>query len=81
MNEEDDFDVILSDLTHVYEEDGKRVTVEIYSDGEGKWILEVLDSKGNSFINEDHFVTEQNALDEFQKDVKENGIDAFIGNA
>ncbi len=80
MTDEEEYDVILSDLTHVYEEDGKSVTVEIYSDGEGKWILEILDKKGNSFIGDEHFETEQSALDQFQSDVKESGIDAFIGN-
>ena len=74
-----DDDPNLSELSHAYEEDGKQVTVEIYGDGEGKWILEILDAKGNSFVGEDLFDTEEDALAEFQKDVKADGIDQFIG--
>ena len=74
-------DPILSELTHVYKEAGKQVTVEIYSDGEGKWIVEILDDRGNSFVGENLFETELDALAEFQKDVKQNGIDFFIGES
>jgi len=34
-----DDDPNLSKFSHIYEENGKRVMVEIYGDGDGKWIL------------------------------------------
>jgi hypothetical protein len=46
MYELNDDDPNLSALSHIYEEDGKRVIVEIYGNGEGKWILEIQDDKG-----------------------------------
>ncbi len=80
MNSEDDYEVKLSALFQTYKEGDKSVEVEIYKgeDDDG-WILEILDGLGNSMISDEMFLTEQQAWDQFVTDVKEDGIDAFIG--
>ena len=40
------------------------VQVEIYSDGEGKWILEIVDEGRTSHVWKEHFDTDQHALAE-----------------
>jgi len=77
--EDEEYAVELSSLSQPYSENGKTVEVEIYKgeDDEG-WILEVLDTKGNSMIAEEMFKTDKEAWDQFVLDVKEEGIDTFI---
>lgn len=41
---------------------GVTVQVEIYADGEGKWILEVVDQEEASHVWDEHFVTDSEAL-------------------
>ena len=60
--------------------DGKTVQVEIYEDGEGAWLLEVVDDYGNSTVWDASFVTDQEALDEVLKTINEDGIDSLIGS-
>ena len=80
--EDDEYEVKLSPLSQAYCENGKTVEVEIYKgeDNEG-WILEILDKQGNSMIAEEMFETDQEAWNQFISDVKEDGIDAFIGGS
>ena len=78
-NEDDDYEVILSPLSYKHVEGDKSVVVEIYrGEDEKRWILEILDIYGNSLIGDELFDTEQQALDEFKKDLKKEGIDYFI---
>ena len=42
MFDDENYEVIHSSLSQDVTRDGKTVSVEIYGDGEGKWILEVL---------------------------------------
>ena len=60
--------------------DGKTVQVDIYGDGEGGWLLEVIDEYGNSSVWDDPFATDQGALDEVLKTISEEGIDSLIGS-
>ncbi len=41
---------------------GVTVQVEIYEDGQGKWILEVVDQEDASHVWSEHFVTDREAL-------------------
>jgi uncharacterized protein len=59
--------------------DGKTVQIEIYEDGDGGWLLEVIDEHGNSTVWEEPFQTDKEALDEVLKDIGEEGIDSLIG--
>jgi len=60
--------------------DGKTVMVDIYEDGEGGWLLEVVDDNGNSTVWDAPFATDREALDEALKTIEEEGIDSLIGS-
>ena len=77
MDEEND--VKFSPLCQVVEQDGKSVEIEIYEDGEGGWILEVIDEHENSTLWDEPFDTDQEALDEALNTIEEEGIDSLIG--
>ena len=68
-----------SSLSQVVERDGRSVEVEIYEDGMGGWLLEVVDEFGNSSVWDQSFETEQDALDEALKTIREEGIESLIG--
>ena len=59
--------------------DGKSLQVEIYSNGDSGWILEVVDQHGNSTVWDDPFSSVQMAMDEVLRDIDENGVDSLIG--
>jgi uncharacterized protein len=59
--------------------DDKTVKVEIYSSGEDGWILEVVDEYGNSTVWDQPFAADDEAIEEFQRTLREEGIDSMIG--
>ena len=59
--------------------DGKTVRIDIYENGEGGWILEVVDEYGNSTVWDDAFASDREALDETLKTIDAEGIDSLIG--
>ncbi|MFT5084984.1 MAG: hypothetical protein ACI9Y1_003041 [Lentisphaeria bacterium] len=67
-----------SPLCQTVESNEKTVQVEIYSDGNGKWLLEVVDEYNNSTVWEDLFPSDQAALDELNDTIKTEGIDCLI---
>lgn len=77
MSEE--IELKMSPLCRKVESNGKSVDVQIYGDGGGKWILEVVDESNNSTVWEDPFLTDQEALDELNDTIKTSGIDCLIG--
>ena len=80
--EDEEYEIKLSPLSQTYSENGKTVEVEIYKGEEDEgWILEVLDKRGNSMIGEEMFKTDREAWDQFVSNVKEEGIDTFIGSS
>jgi predicted YcjX-like family ATPase len=70
-----------SALSRTFSEAGKTLQIEIYADGKGGWLLELIDAHANSTQWEDAFKTEQEALDEGLAAIREEGIDVFIGPA
>ncbi len=68
-----------SSLSQVVERDGRSVKVNIYEDGMGGWLLEIVDEFGNSSVWDQSFETEQDALDEALKTIREEGIESLIG--
>ena len=68
-----------SPLSQSITRDGKTVQVRIYEDGEGGWLLEVLDEHLNSTVWDDPFLSDKDALDEALKAIDEEGIDSLIG--
>lgn len=69
-----------SPLSQLVTRDGKTVQVEIYDDGEGGWLLEVVDEHGNSIVWDASFKSDYDALAEAFKAIDEDGIDSLIGS-
>lgn len=78
MTEDDQYPTH-SPLAQSVTRDGKSVQVEIYDDGEGGWILEVVDEHGNSTVWNAPFHTDREALDEALRTINEEGIYSLIG--
>ena len=78
MTEEDKIP-IHSPLSQPVSRDGKTVRVEIYEDGYGGWLLEVVDEFWNSTVWESVFASDTEALDQAMKTIDEDGIDSLIG--
>jgi len=55
------------------------VRVDIYEDGEGGWLLEVVDEYWNSTVWDEPFASDRAALDEALKTIDEDGIESLIG--
>ena len=69
----------MSPLCQAITNDGRTVQVDIYEGDPGKWILEVVDEFNNSTVWDDQFETDEEALEEVEKTIKEEGIQALIG--
>jgi uncharacterized protein len=61
--------------------DGTSVDVEIYEDGAGSWLLEIVDAFGNSIVWEDAFPTDRAALTEALNTIGTEGIASLVGAA
>ncbi|MPQ68576.1 MULTISPECIES: hypothetical protein [Pseudomonas] len=59
--------------------DGKTVEVQVYEDGEGGWLIEIVDEHWNSTCWENSFETADLAFAEAMRAINEEGIDGFIG--
>ena len=77
MNPEDD--LIDSPLEQTYTEGSDSVDIFIYRMPDTAWTLEVQDVFGNSTVWDDPFDTDQAALDEFFRAIREEGIGSLIG--
>jgi uncharacterized protein len=77
MNEE--YEVKMSPLSQRMQIDGKEIDVQIYEDGEGGWLLEVVDEFNNSTVWDDPFPSDQEAMKELQRAIQEDGVDSLIG--
>ena len=60
----EEFIVIQSPLSQDVTRNGVSARIEIYGDGDGKWILEVVDQANTSHVWDDHFETDREALAE-----------------
>lgn len=76
-----DEEIKMSPLSQRYEEDGQVVYIEIYEDGEGGWLLEIVDEDNNSTMWEDAFDSDEDALAEALAAIEQEGIQALIGPA
>jgi hypothetical protein len=83
MSEEHEQDIELSEHSSEVTHDGITVQVGIYraAGSQDEWTLEVIDADDNSLIWEDTFATEQEAWDEFERAVEEEGIEQLVGPA
>ena len=75
--DDDEFTLVESPLSQRVTRDGVSVDVEIYGNGAGQWILEVVDAQNTSHVWNEHFATDQLALDEALRTIDEDGIDSL----
>jgi hypothetical protein len=73
----EDPQLIESPLSHVVEEDGVSVEVCIYRLENTEWSLEIIAENGTSTVWDDMFPSDEVALAEALKAIKEDGIRAF----
>jgi hypothetical protein len=69
--------LIESPLSRVVEEDGVSVEVCIYRLENTEWSLEIVAENGTSTVWDDMFPSDEAALAEALKAIKEDGITAF----
>ena len=72
--------VIQSALSRTVREDGTEVRIDIYRLETTDWSLEVVDETGASTAWDDLFPTDQAALDEALKTIREEGIRTFLSD-
>lgn len=70
-----------SPLAQSVTRDGKTVQIDIYENGEGGWILEVVDEYWNSVVWDASFASDREALDEALSTIDKDGIDSLIGSS
>ena len=75
-----EFEVKMSPLCQTITRDGRTVQVEIYEDGAGGWLLEVVDEYDNSTVWDDPFKTDEAALTEVLEAIEKEGITCVIGS-
>lgn len=76
---EQDYQLVMSPLCQSVTADGHTIHFEIYRGPDSDWILEAVDSSNNSTVWDDPFVTDQAALDEGLRTIREEGIESLVG--
>jgi uncharacterized protein len=71
--------IVSSGLSTAVTEQGHRLRIDIYRlEHEAVWTLEIINEKGTSTVWEEPFPSDQAALDEFHRTLKEEGVVAFL---
>lgn len=71
-------DFIESPLSQHVTRNGVTVRVDIYGDSDNRWILEIVDAENTSHVWDEHFETDQQALDEALRALDEEPLE-FLG--
>jgi hypothetical protein len=66
------------ELSKEISQKGKKVRVDVYSNGENGWLLEIVDEYWNSTCWEEPFQTAQEAMNEGIIVIETEGIKQFI---
>lgn len=74
---EDELPPVESPLSQRLTRNAITVQVDIYSDGNGKWILEVVDEEQTSHVWDDPFETDHEALAEAIRALEEEPTEFF----
>ena len=77
--DDDEFEVIYSPLCQDLSSGDRTVQIQIYGDGNGKWLLEIEDEFSNSTVWEDPFDTDSAALLEAKKSILKDRVVKYIG--
>jgi hypothetical protein len=76
--DDDEPDFIESPLSQHVTRNGVTVRVDIYGDSDNRWILEIVDAENTSHVWDEHFETDQQALDEALRALDEEPLE-FLG--
>lgn len=79
MSDHEEFEVIYSPLCQEINEQGFPLDIQIYGDGNGKWILEVVDVFNNSTVWDEPFATDAEALAEVHRTIADEGVESLVG--
>lgn len=71
-------DFVESSLSQHVTRNGVTVRVAIYGDASDRWILEIIDAENTSHVWDEHFETEQQALDAALRAIDEEPLE-FLG--
>ena len=74
-----DYQLTISPLCRSITDKGHTVRFEIYRGPDTAWTLEVVDASNNSTVWDDLFATDQAALDEGLRTIREDGIESLVG--
>jgi len=69
----------MSPLCQSVSSGGKLLRIEIYGNGEGRWILEIVDEYNNSTVWDESFETDAAALVEAKKSILRDTASEFVG--
>ena len=75
----DEYELVTSPLSRQLTDKGHTVSVEIYRGADTEWTLEVVDEIGNSTVWDDLFSSDEAALNEALRTVREEGIETLVG--
>ena len=77
----DEYELIMSPLCQSITSEGIDVQIDIYADGDGGWILEVIDGDNNSIVWDEPFKSDKEALKEAVDTIKKEGISSLSKNS
>ena len=69
---EEEIELVVSPLSQIIKNGNQDFNVEIYGNGQGAWILEVVHEDGSSTVWDSTFATDTEALTEAKKFVLES---------
>ncbi len=75
----DQYPLVTSPLCRSVTDKGRTVRLEIYRGLDTEWSLEAVDEYNNSTVWDDLFATDQAALDEALRTIRDEGIESLIG--
>ena len=73
--------LVYSPLCQRISRDGTEVDIQIYKDGKGGWLLEVVDEFWNSTVWDHSFISDSAALAEALKTIDTEGIASLVGQS
>ncbi|MFO3798131.1 MAG: hypothetical protein ACK8QZ_12815 [Anaerolineales bacterium] len=77
---ENEYQLVMSPLCRSVTSEGQTIRFDIYRGPESDWSLEAVDEFNNSTVWDDLFATDQAALDEALRTIREEGIASLIGS-
>jgi len=77
---EEEYLLELSPLCQSMTDKGHTVLLDIYRGPDADWTLEAVDASGNSTVWGDLFPTDQAALDEALRTIRDEGIEVSVGS-